>query len=579
MRRRTRLCLVVAGIAAMATTGSAQAAITVANQNDSGPGSLRQAVAEAPPGETINVPAGTYTLTSEPLVISTGLTIAGSGAGSTIIRAGEPFPVLATLGPNNITISGVTIRDGNVIDESGFGAGIFNFEANLTLRAVAVTNNTVNADGKGPLGTGGEAQGGGIISVAGSLHLADSTVSNNLVTARGNGGKQGGEAGGAGLLLIGPFTIENSTVSGNTADVRGGQGPANPEQDGGEAFGAGLVALQTSASQSSIRGSTISGNVTDFSPGPGGEGGEGGGAGAYVVAGSGTLAVSNTTIALNVARSLAEKGKLSAGGGVIATANSGASIAFSSTTISGNRLEAPSSLGGGNVIAVSEPGAISFANTIISAGVGPAGSENCAGAGPKSLGFNLESLDQCGFKAAGDRVNTDPQLGPLQSNGGPTATMAPALTSPAIDQGGAFGLTADQRGVLRPIDLPSIPNAAGGDGSDIGAVEFQPSNAFTLGKLTKNKKKGTATLVVKLPQPSAGVLTLAGKGLKKQSKKVTGQTQVKLKIIGKGKVRKALKKKGKRKVKAKVTYAPTGNSAATKSRKTKLVKKKKPKKK
>ena len=42
----------------------AQAAIAVVNTNDSGPGSLRQALIEAPPGETIALPAGTYTLTS-----------------------------------------------------------------------------------------------------------------------------------------------------------------------------------------------------------------------------------------------------------------------------------------------------------------------------------------------------------------------------------------------------------------------------------------------------------------------------------------------------------------------------------
>jgi hypothetical protein len=153
--------------------------------------------------------------------------------------------------------------------------------------------------------------------------------------------------------------------------------------------------------------------------------------------------------------------------------------------------------------------------------------------------------------------------------------MSPASNSPAVDQGAAFGLTADQRGVLRPIDFPSIPNsaAAGGDGSDIGAVEFQPSNALTLGKLKKNKKKGTAKLTVNLPQPSVGTLTLEGKGLKKQAKQIAGEGQVKLKVLPKGRVKKALRRKGKRKVQIKVTYAPTGNSPGTATRKAKLVRK------
>jgi hypothetical protein len=46
-----------------------------------------------------------------------------------------------------------------------------------------------------------------------------------------------------------------------------------------------------------------------------------------------------------------------------------------------------------------------------------------------------------------------------------------------IDKGNAFGLSTDQRGVLRPIDFPAIPNA--GDGSDIGAVELQASDFTT----------------------------------------------------------------------------------------------------
>jgi hypothetical protein len=223
-----------------------------------------------------------------------------------------------------------------------------------------------------------------------------------------------------------------------------------------------------------------------------------------------------------------------------------------------------------------------FRNTIVAGGAGPAGSENCSkeelGA---SLGFNLESSDQCNLHAAGDLVNRDPLLGPLQNNGGLTATMAPASSSPAIDQGGGSGLAADQRGAMRPIELPTIPNssAPGADGSDIGAVEFQPSNAFTLGKFKRNKKKGTATLSVFLPQPSAGTLTLSGKGLKTQTLTIAGQSEVKVKVaLATKKLRKALKKRGRRKVGINVTYAPPGNSAATQSRKAKLVKKKKGKK-
>ena len=65
-------------------------------------------------------------------------------------------------------------------------------------------------------------------------------------------------------------------------------------------------------------------------------------------------------------------------------------------------------------------------------------------------------------------------LGPLQNNGGPTLTHALLPGSPAIDRGKNFsGSAADQRGFPRTNDDLSLPNGAGGDGTDIGAVEFQ----------------------------------------------------------------------------------------------------------
>ncbi len=79
-----------------------------------------------------------------------------------------------------------------------------------------------------------------------------------------------------------------------------------------------------------------------------------------------------------------------------------------------------------------------------------------------------------------DITGADPQLGPLAANGGPTATMLPADTSPVIDAGSANGLMTDQRGMPRPIDLPGYPNASGGDGADIGAVEVQPAEVLPI---------------------------------------------------------------------------------------------------
>jgi len=64
-------------------------------------------------------------------------------------------------------------------------------------------------------------------------------------------------------------------------------------------------------------------------------------------------------------------------------------------------------------------------------------------------------------------ISMDPQLGPLQNNGGPVPTMAPVTGSPAIDAGAAATLAVlsfDARGLTRSI----------GSAPDIGAVEIQP---------------------------------------------------------------------------------------------------------
>lgn len=86
-----------------------------------------------------------------------------------------------------------------------------------------------------------------------------------------------------------------------------------------------------------------------------------------------------------------------------------------------------------------------------------------------SLGHNLDTNNSCGLDQPSDQPDTDPMLGPLQDNGGPTWTQKPRKGSPAIDRGWCDPDT-DQRGVPRPLD---------GNGDlvwicDIGAVELSP---------------------------------------------------------------------------------------------------------
>jgi hypothetical protein len=564
---RLAIALGGAALAALLSAGSAAAAITVANTNDSGLGSLRQALLEAPPGETIVVPAGTYTLAS-PLEITKGVTLSGHAAADTIVRAGGTFNVITFSGEFDAAISGVTIRDGNVTGGTAFGGGIYAQKTNLTLRDVTLTHNTVSANGAAG-NAGGSSFGGAIFSQR-QLTLIDSRVTDNTATSIGGSGKGGGLAFGGGIFSQGSLTIQNSTLSGNRALAMGGSGPVNAGQAGGSAYGGGLFSQQVAVPAGAMTGITVSGNVADASGGPGGAAGTVYGGGAFQQTGAAAMSLVDSTVTANVSRSSGSASGSVSAGGFFAQASTSGSINLLSDTISGNRAEpATSTIGGGNLYM---EGPVNAGNTIVSGGAGPPGTENCKG-GAASLGFNLDSLDQCGFHFTGDQVNKDPLLGPLQDNGGPTQTLAPAAASPVVDQGTDLGPTSDQRGVVRPIDLPTIANAPGGDGSDIGAVELQPSHDLTIGKLKKNKAKGTATLEVTLPGPSAGTLTLGGKGLKSQTKAIAGQTSLKLKVIATGSTLKALRKRGKRKVKIKVTYTPTGNSALTKTRSTKLIRK------
>jgi hypothetical protein len=109
---------------------------------------------------------------------------------------------------------------------------------------------------------------------------------------------------------------------------------------------------------------------------------------------------------------------------------------------------------------------------------------------------------------------------------------------------------------------------------DIKAV-FVPDNTFSFGGTTRNKKKGTATLTVNVPNP--GELTGSGKDVKVAgaaviSKTVTAPGDVKLTIRAKGKKLRKLNDTGKVNVTPKITYTPTGGDPSTQSRKLKLKK-------
>jgi hypothetical protein len=121
--------------------------------------------------------------------------------------------------------------------------------------------------------------------------------------------------------------------------------------------------------------------------------------------------------------------------------------------------------------------------------------------------------------------------------------------------------------------------------SDVGNARIQrlgepgtpaASCRFSIASVTRNKKKGTATIVVEAPQP--GTLTLSGKGLKAKTVDHAGLIGPEtVKVTTKGKTKRKLKEKGKRKVNAQITFTPdaVGADASAAQQKLKLKRKRK----
>ena len=400
------------------------ATITVTNTNDSGPGSLRQALTIANDGDTIGFAVtGTISLTSGELVIDKNIIISGPGPGLlTVARSQQAadFRIFNIPPSHTAEIDGLTITGGSLV---GNGGGISS-GATLTISNCAISGNSITADGV-------EYSGAGIYNV-GTMTIVNSTVNNNQALIVGFLPPFGGGISNDG----GTLTIQNTTISENTVAGSGW---------GGGVYNAGSL----TAINSTIRGNTgstgggifggatiinctISGNSALF---------EGGG-----IYGGGTI--SNCTISGN--RTTVGHGR---GGGI-----SGAGT-ITNSTISDNLA-----INGSSICAT---GTVQLGDTILNSGA----NIFVLGSGTvTSHGYNLSDDDGGGFLTGpGDQINTDPLLGPLQDNGGPTSTHELVPGSPAIDAGDPNFTPPpyyDQRG-------PGFSRVFNGR-IDIGSFEVQP---------------------------------------------------------------------------------------------------------
>jgi predicted outer membrane repeat protein len=335
--------------------------------------------------------------------------------------------------PFNLTLNGAkaatTIVDGaNRANVFTVGAGISLTLSNLTIK------NGVGYSGGGGVNNSGTltvhksnfyvntALSGGAIFNTGTVTISNTVFSGNSPYFFGHSASCGA------IDNRSTMTITTSTFYNNYAN--------NNFTSGGAICNGGTL---------TITDSTFSTNSSQ---------GNNGGYGGAIYAYAGTLSVTNSTFSQNSATT--------SGGAIY---SQGGTVQISNSTFGNNFV----SIGGGGVLANSGSSVL-IQNSIVA---NYANGGNCAGT-ITSDGYNLTSDNTCNFSGPGDLNGTNPNLGALQNNGGPTQTMALQQGSPALDAGNPAGcrdfagklLTTDQRGLARP---------GGGEssGCDMGAFESQ----------------------------------------------------------------------------------------------------------
>ena len=436
----------------------------VTNTNDSGAGSLRQAIlnANATLGADTITFAGVFTdatpdiitLTSGKLTITNDITILGTGASNLTISGNNVSGVFEISGAGtDASIDGLKIANAN----DPLGSILVNSNANLSLTRSTVSSNkgvvggifnrgTLSLTGSTVSGNSGSSLGGGIFN-KGNLSLTGSTVSNN------NAYVGFYPAYGGGIFNIGKLSITGSTVSNNSAFASGFNrgGPDPYPSSGGGIYNLGNIDITRSTVSNnsaadgggisnsgtfSLTGSTVSANSAYYN-----------GGGIY---NSGTLSLANDTITDNTSEGFL--GDIGDGGGVFNKSNG--TVIVGNTVIAGNFDMIPNQY--------SEP---FIFNPDVSGNFTDAGN-NLIGDRTGSTGFTISTL-------VGTSANPiNPKLTPLQNNGGGTFTNALLADSPAINAGKnaliPAGITTDQRGAgFDRISQGTV---------DIGALEFNGLN-------------------------------------------------------------------------------------------------------
>lgn len=414
------------------------ATLVVSNCNDSGPGSLREAVEDlAVGGDTVDLgqlACGTITLTNGAITHTlSSLNLVGPGAERLVIdgngSGGGTEPVFQSLSSTtSLSLNGLTIANAKHLGVDVTG-GCIDIRGDLVLNHSVVTGCTLDntsLDGAFP------ARGGGVY-VMGELTVKYSTISNNTVLSSGSGGYGGGIYVKDDLVLAKYSSISGNSASGGDDDFgRGGGLVAKGDVtistsailDNHATTFAGAMALEGGAGTSAaITNSTISGNSSGGILG-----------GVFVNL---PLTLENSTLAYNTAAKYSV-GPDSFAAGLFANTFP---VEIQSSILADNMADTQAAdlqLGG--------PATVTGANNLIFA--------------PGSAAVPADTLS-----------GQNPQLAPLAWNSGSTLSHLPAVGSPVIDAGNnVAGLAKDQRGA-------GFPRVVGAD-ADIGAVELDPDRIF-----------------------------------------------------------------------------------------------------
>jgi CSLREA domain-containing protein len=416
----------------------------------------------------------------------------------------------------------LTLKNVTVTSNTGvWGGGIYNSGGALTLNDTTVTGN--NAPPYGANREGGV--GGGILSF-GTLALNNSTVSGNSAGAGGGIYGEGsatlqsstislnkftGDAStgwGGGIRFRGPLTLTDSSVAGNHSTWVGNCGAIKHSE--------GTLTIQTSTihgnsaeysggictDSAKIVNSVISGNSSFISgaavhmntwPSTTGDftldmSAVKGNLGIAILHRGGTLTLKNSEISANKKRWSAEAGLVCDDGTATLTNVTISGNEYDGIAIVGSASRSPT-LDANNVTVSHNDGygithslwaGTTLENTIAANNT----SGDCiawtSAPAITSAGHNLiENLTSptpkpgttsCGISGVttGNIIGSDPVLGSLGNNGGPTATQALLSGSPAIDAANNTSChSTDQRGAARPIDGDSDGTAT----CDMGAYE------------------------------------------------------------------------------------------------------------